>query len=141
MDNNPNDFGTFINMIGLAGILIAIFFWLFVAFAALQVAPADRPWTFFWMTFLILGPLGLAAALVAQPRQVTPAQTVRREAAAGPAKRDTAGTRSQVTARARAHGNLAAQIDAKLADFDAGRISLDELESYLNGVESKQDPA
>jgi hypothetical protein len=32
------------------------------------VAPLDRTWVFFWLTVLGLGPLGILAAAVAQPR-------------------------------------------------------------------------
>jgi hypothetical protein len=39
------------------------------ALIAAMVAPDDRPWPFYWCTLLILGPLGVAAALVAQPRR------------------------------------------------------------------------
>jgi hypothetical protein len=54
----------------LGFIEIAIFFAVLVAvyfvcgFLAYMVAP-DGPATFFWLTFLILGPVGLAAALIA----------------------------------------------------------------------------
>jgi DNA-directed RNA polymerase subunit RPC12/RpoP len=40
--------------------------WLVCGVVAQAVAP-DRRATFFWVTFLILGPLGVAAALIAQP--------------------------------------------------------------------------
>jgi len=43
-------------------------FWVICAFAALLVAPSDRHWSFFWCTLLFLGPLGIVAALIAQPR-------------------------------------------------------------------------
>jgi DNA-directed RNA polymerase subunit RPC12/RpoP len=42
--------------------------WLVLAVVASLVAPADRSGTFFWTTLLFLGPLGLMAALIAQPR-------------------------------------------------------------------------
>jgi hypothetical protein len=41
--------------------------WLLIAFLACAVAPDDRPWHFFWCTFLLLGPVGVAVALLAQP--------------------------------------------------------------------------
>jgi hypothetical protein len=47
------------------GILVV---WLLIAVAACIVAP-DRRGTFFVMPLLFLGPLGLAAALIAQPRE------------------------------------------------------------------------
>lgn len=40
----------------------------------------------------------------------------------------------------RAGKKLASEIDAKLADFEAGRISLPELESYLNGLQGRRGP-
>jgi hypothetical protein len=43
-------------------------FWVIGAFAALLVAPSDRHWSFFWCTLLFLGPIGIVAALLAQPR-------------------------------------------------------------------------
>ncbi|WP_396913649.1 hypothetical protein [Mycolicibacterium sp.] len=42
--------------------------WLLVALLACAVAPDDRAWSFFWCTLLLLGPLGVAVALLAQPR-------------------------------------------------------------------------
>jgi DNA-directed RNA polymerase subunit RPC12/RpoP len=60
----------------LGGILVfflfavAIALWIGTAFLAWRLAPDDRPWAFFWMTLFFLGPLGIAAALVAQPRDV-----------------------------------------------------------------------
>jgi DNA-directed RNA polymerase subunit RPC12/RpoP len=52
--------------------------WLICAAVAQAVAP-DRNKMFFWVTFLILGPLGVAAALIAQPEQTV----TRRAVAAG----------------------------------------------------------
>jgi DNA-directed RNA polymerase subunit RPC12/RpoP len=57
--------------------VIAFFVWLVCGFVAQAVAP-DRNTMFFWVTFLILGPLGVAAALIAQPRP----SVTRREVAA-----------------------------------------------------------
>ena len=42
--------------------------WVLLALVASYVAPDRRGWTFFWTTLLFLGPLGLMAALIAQPR-------------------------------------------------------------------------
>jgi hypothetical protein len=42
--------------------------WLLIAMLAALVAPDDRVWHFFWCTLLLLGPLGVAVALLAQPR-------------------------------------------------------------------------
>jgi DNA-directed RNA polymerase subunit RPC12/RpoP len=57
---------------------IVFFVWLVCGWVAQAVAP-DRHTTFFWVTFLILGPLGVAAALIAQPDQTL----TRRPVAAG----------------------------------------------------------
>ena len=46
---------------------------------------------------------------------------------------------SAAPARARAvKQDLAGEVDAKLADFEAGRISVAELETYLGRVESSR---
>src|ERR1700722_462036 len=58
--------------------VIVFFVWLVCGFVAQAVAP-DRNKMFFWVTFLILGPLGVAAALIAQPEQTV----TRRAVAAG----------------------------------------------------------
>ena len=42
--------------------------WLIVAGVAALVAPDDRKGTFFLITLFFLGPLGIAAAAIAQPR-------------------------------------------------------------------------
>ncbi|ABM14822.1 MULTISPECIES: hypothetical protein [Mycolicibacterium] len=52
-----------------AMVVIALIAWLLVALLAYVVAPADRPWSFFWCTLLLLGPIGVAIALLAQPRR------------------------------------------------------------------------
>jgi hypothetical protein len=46
--------------------------WIGIAIAASNLAPHDRSTNFFWATLLVLGPLGLAAAFVAQPRDTAP---------------------------------------------------------------------
>jgi hypothetical protein len=46
---------------------IALVLWILNAWWAYHVAPRDRSWTFCWLT-LALGPIGVAAAAVAQPR-------------------------------------------------------------------------
>lgn len=76
MDTNPNQSSD--DMIrwlgGLSGTLLILliagvfFVWLLLATIALIVAPDDHPWHFFWCTFLLLGPLGVALALVAPSR-------------------------------------------------------------------------
>ena len=54
--------------------------WIGTAIAASNLAPDDRSSNFFWATLLVLGPLGLAAALIAQPRETAP---TRRPTASG----------------------------------------------------------
>lgn len=46
--------------------------WLIVAGVAALVAPDDRKGTFFLITLFFLGPLGIAAAAIAQPRPRRP---------------------------------------------------------------------
>jgi hypothetical protein len=52
-----------------AMVITAVPVWLVVAFIAYLVAPDDRPWSFFWCALLLLGPIGVVAALLAQPRR------------------------------------------------------------------------
>jgi hypothetical protein len=47
-----------------AGVLL----WVVIAIVAAVVAPDDRPWSFFWCTLLLLGPLGIVLALIAPAR-------------------------------------------------------------------------
>ena len=63
------------NTYTLVGILLVIFtfvialtLWVIVGFIAAWVAPDDREATFFWLTVLLFGPLGILAAAVASPR-------------------------------------------------------------------------
>lgn len=142
---------------------IAIFFavlfavYLVCGVLAYMIAP-DRPATFFWVTFLMLGPLGVLAALIAP----LPEQPVtRRKVATGRrrficprcgAENDIPeADKSYICWRCSEHNTvepaktvakvpLARKIDAKLADFEAGRISVPELESYLNGVQGRRGP-
>jgi DNA-directed RNA polymerase subunit RPC12/RpoP len=60
-------------------IIIVAVVWGICAAVAWLIAP-DRNTTFLWVTLLILGPLGVAAALIAQPRETAPP---RRPLAAG----------------------------------------------------------
>jgi hypothetical protein len=52
-------------------ILAFLVIWVVCGFIAWAVAPDDRRWTFFWLTFLLFGPLGILAASVASPRNPT----------------------------------------------------------------------
>ena len=49
-------------------LIFAVSMWLATAVAAAVVAPRDRPWSFFWCTLLLLGPLGVVLGLVAPAR-------------------------------------------------------------------------
>ena len=49
-------------------ILAFLVFWGVCGLIAWVVAPDDRRWTFFWLTFLLFGPIGILAASVASPR-------------------------------------------------------------------------
>jgi DNA-directed RNA polymerase subunit RPC12/RpoP len=52
--------------------IIAIVVWIVCAVVAAVVAPDDRQVTFALITLFILGPIGVAAAAIAQPRGVPP---------------------------------------------------------------------
>jgi hypothetical protein len=49
-------------------LIVILLIWLGTAFVAATVAPADRRQTFFVLTLLLFGPLGIALALIANPR-------------------------------------------------------------------------
>jgi DNA-directed RNA polymerase subunit RPC12/RpoP len=68
-----------IERVGILELVIILVVWLICAGVAWTLAP-DRYMTFFLVTLLILGPLGVAAALIAQPRDAVPP---RRSVAAG----------------------------------------------------------
>jgi hypothetical protein len=71
-----------IEQVGILQLVIILVVWLICAAVAWTLAP-DRDMTFFLVTLLILGPLGVAAALIAQPRDPEPAPAPRRPVAAG----------------------------------------------------------
>jgi DNA-directed RNA polymerase subunit RPC12/RpoP len=71
-----------IEQVGILQLVIILVVWLICAAVAWTLAP-DRDMTFFLVTLLILGPLGVAAALIAQPRDPEPAAPPRRPVAAG----------------------------------------------------------
>jgi DNA-directed RNA polymerase subunit RPC12/RpoP len=54
--------------IGIFGFLLILVIWGVCGWIAWIVAPDDRRLTFFWLTFLLFGPLGILAAAVASPR-------------------------------------------------------------------------
>lgn len=54
--------------LGILTILMLLVIWGLCGWIAWIVAPEDRRWTFFWLTFLLFGPLGILAAAVASPR-------------------------------------------------------------------------
>ena len=54
-------------ILGLPFVVVFVL-WIVLALVAAWVAPADRRVTFFLLTAFFLGPIGLAAASIAQPR-------------------------------------------------------------------------
>ncbi len=72
MEQSSNDWFEWFSSLGGVFLTLIVFgfiaFWLLIAAVAFLVAPDDRPWDFFWCTLLILGPLGIAMALVAPAR-------------------------------------------------------------------------
>src|SRR6476619_6704134 len=64
-----SDIGAFVAGLGLGWLIIVLVVWLVNAIVAALVAPADRTMTFFCLTLLILGPVGVLAASVAQSRE------------------------------------------------------------------------
>jgi DNA-directed RNA polymerase subunit RPC12/RpoP len=170
-NDQPNYVGAFLAGLGIAWLIIFVVVWLVNAFVAGLVAPKDRATTFFWITLLILGPLGVLAASVAQSREPLNVEPPARPIAAGRrrficpkcgAENDipkhdasydcwrcsehrtvqrietVAKATSAKAAATHAGKNLADEIDSKVADFEAGRISLAELEAYLDRAEASQ---
>jgi hypothetical protein len=70
MDNSTDThgIGEALAAMALAPFILAAIIWIVMAVVAAAVAPADRRLTFALVTFFLLGPLGLACALVANPR-------------------------------------------------------------------------
>jgi DNA-directed RNA polymerase subunit RPC12/RpoP len=54
--------------LGFVAFLLILVFLGVCGVIAWLVAPDDRKWTFFWLTVLLFGPLGILAASVASPR-------------------------------------------------------------------------
>jgi hypothetical protein len=73
MDTNTdptfNDVRNFVVTFSGAVVIGIVVVWICIALIAYWVAPDDRAVHFFWCTLLILGPLGVAVALLAQPRK------------------------------------------------------------------------
>lgn len=67
--NDTDGIGAAFAFLAAAPFVIAIVFWIVCAVIASSVAPEDRRWTFVGITFFFLGPLGVAAAAIAQPRK------------------------------------------------------------------------
>jgi hypothetical protein len=69
MENSNNDApGAIFASLGVATLVVLVLLWLILALIAVAVAPPDRKWTFFWLTFLFFGPVGILAAAIASPR-------------------------------------------------------------------------
>ncbi len=69
--NTDTDIDGFLASVPGGFIVVAVLIfivWLCIAILAAVVAPEDRPWSFFWCTLLLLGPLGIVLALVAPAR-------------------------------------------------------------------------
>ena len=56
---------------GLFTVLVFLVIWGVCGMIAWFVAPDDRRWTFFWLTLLLFGPLGILAAALASPRDLS----------------------------------------------------------------------
>jgi hypothetical protein len=103
---------------------------------------------FFFLSLLFLGPLAVGVAVLAAPGVPPPPLQPMRKPSAATKPSGTARIRkpsepaSTATARARVK-DLGSEIDSKLADFDSGRISLEELETFLTRTEAslKKDAA
>src|ERR1035441_7285172 len=63
-------------------VVLAVVVWVLMGLAAYAVAPDDRPLTFVLLTLFLLGPLGLAAAAIAQVREPAYVAPPRRPVAA-----------------------------------------------------------
>jgi DNA-directed RNA polymerase subunit RPC12/RpoP len=84
VDNSADNsgIGAFFAVAPIVFIFLGLVFWIAQAALAAFVAPADRRLTFGLVTFFLLGPLGLVAALVANPR-TAPEPPSERPAVAG----------------------------------------------------------
>src|SRR5689334_15080875 len=82
MDNTNDAPAAIFTGIGLGLIVLLIVLWGFFGVIAMIVAPSDRRWTFFWLTFLMFGPVGILAAAVASPRDPAYFARIHRPAAA-----------------------------------------------------------
>ena len=68
--NDTGGFGAALGFLAAMPFIIGIVFWIVCAVVALIVAPDDRQVTFALLTLFILGPIGVAAAAIAQPREM-----------------------------------------------------------------------
>jgi hypothetical protein len=75
--NDSNDVPAIFAGFGLFFIFVLVVMWLVLGGIAALVAPDDRRLTFFWLTFLLLGPLGVHAAAIASPRDPAFAPSLR----------------------------------------------------------------
>jgi hypothetical protein len=96
---------------------------------------------FFFLALFFLGPLAVGVAVLAAPGEPAPPLQPMRKPSAATKPSGTAPIRKPsepaltATARARVK-DLGSEIDSKLADFNSGRISLEELETFLNRTEA-----
>jgi hypothetical protein len=71
--DNPNDaggIGAALAFLTALPFVLGILYWIALIVAAVLVAPPDRRGTFGLLTAFLLGPLGVAAASIAQPRHL-----------------------------------------------------------------------
>lgn len=66
--NSPQGVADIFASLSIIAIGVLVFLWVLIAAVAAVVAPYDRRLTFFLITLFFLGPIGIAAAAVAQPR-------------------------------------------------------------------------
>ena len=65
-DNEIQVFG--VGALSLIPFIVGLILWVLLALVAAAVAPDGRRAVFFFLTLLLLGPLGVHAALIASPR-------------------------------------------------------------------------
>jgi len=68
MDDSNNPGGAAFAYLFATPFIVGIVYWLLCAVTAGVVAPRGRETTFVLITLFFLGPIGIAAAAVAQPR-------------------------------------------------------------------------
>jgi DNA-directed RNA polymerase subunit RPC12/RpoP len=80
--NDTSGFGAALGFLAVMPVVIVIIVWVVCAVVAAIVAPDGRQLTFTLITLFILGPIGVAAAAIAQPREVPELQPAPRRVVA-----------------------------------------------------------